>query len=199
MPEQQHTPAAGELPPLFRPKDLEAQGFSRHLLRGMVRRGEAERVTRGLYRLTSAPLSEHESLAAVSKLVPHAVVCLLSALSFHALGTQAPPQVWIGIDRKARRPKVGGLKLRVVRFNETMKRYGVEAHEILGAEVRVTGPARTVVDCFRFVDKVGLDVALEALKDAIYTRHASVSEIQRAAEVMRVDEQMRPYLEAILA
>jgi len=187
------------LPALFRSKDLEKRGLSRFLLRGMMRRGEAVRVARGLYRVVAAPLSEHESLAAASALVPAAVIGLLSALSFHEIGTQLPHRVWIGIARKARRPKTTGLPVEVVRFTDAMQRYGVESHEILGVPVRVTSPARTVVDCFRFLDKVGLDVALEALKDALRNQRATVDELVRAGEVVEVDDTMQPYLEAMLA
>ena len=157
------------------------------------------RLARGLYRVADAPLSDHESLAAVCKLVPDAVVCLLSALQFHAIGTQMPHQVWIGVDRKARKPEVTGLAVRIVRFSGAMQRYGVESHELAGVPVRITSPARTVADCFRFRSVVGLDVALEALKDVIRGRRVRVDELERAAEVVGVAEQMSPYLEAVLA
>lgn len=188
-----------DLPALFRPRDLETQGISRDILRGMVRRGEVMRMARGLYRVTEAPLSEHETRAAVCKLVPGAVICLLSALAFHGIGTQLPHQVWIGIDRKARRPKAGGLKIRVVRFTPAMQRYGIETHKVLGVSVRVTSPARTVADCFRFLDTVGLDVAIEALKDAVHSKRVRVQQLDRAAEAIGANEKMGPYLEAILA
>lgn len=157
------------------------------------------RVARGLYRLTEAPLHEHESLAAASKLVPEGVICLLSALSFHGIGTQLPHQVWIAIDSKARRPKVPGLAVRLVRFDRGMRQYGVETHDILGTAVRITGPARTVADCYRFIDMVGLDVALEALKDALRSKKVIVDELQRASEMVGVDEQISPYIEGVLA
>lgn len=187
------------LPALFRAQELEALGYTRHFLRAMLRRGEVVRIARGLYRLTEAELHEHESLAAASKLVPGGVICLLSALSFHEIGTQLPHQVWIAIDRKARLPEAQGIKLRVVRFNSVMRQYDVEIHEFLGVPVRITSSSRTVVDCFRFVDTVGLDVALEALKDSLRQKSVTVDELVRAGEMIEVDEQMKPYLEAVLA
>lgn len=187
------------LPALFRAQELETLGYTRHFLRGMLRRGEVVRIARGLYRLTEAELHEHESLAAASKLVPGGVICLLSALSFHEIGTQLPHQAWIAIDRKARLPKAQGIELRVVRFNSVMRQYDIEIHEILDVPVRITSSSRTVVDCFRFVDTVGLDIALEALKESLRHKSVTVDELVRAAEMIGVDEQLKPYLEAVLA
>jgi predicted transcriptional regulator of viral defense system len=187
------------IPTLFRPTDLEAQGIPRQRLGGMLRRGEAERVARGLYRLRNAPITELETIAAVSKRVPGAIVCLLSALHLHEIGTQAPREVWIALDRKARKPQVSGLPTRVVRFSGAMLHYGVETREVMGVLVRLTSPARTVVDCFRYRNKVGLDVALEALRDAIRSRKATVGEIVRVAEVCRIQTVISPYLNAVVA
>ncbi|HZF13152.1 MAG TPA: transcriptional regulator, partial [Thermoanaerobaculia bacterium] len=114
----------------------------------------------------------------------------------HGLGTQAPREVWIGLDRKARKPRLTGLPVRVVRFSGPMLQYAVQTLEIQGVTVRITSPARTVVDCFRYRNKIGLDVALEALRDALATRRATVPEILRSAEVGRVRRVMQPYVEA---
>ena len=126
----------------------------------MLRRGEVERVSRGLYRLRDAPLDELETIASVSKRIRGAIVCLLTALHIHGIGTQAPRAVWIAIDRKARKPHVPELPVRVVRFSGAMLRYGIQTREVLGVPIRLTSPARTVVDCFRYRKKIGLDVAL---------------------------------------
>lgn len=163
----------------------------------MLRRGEVERVSRGLYRLRDAPLNELETIAAVSKRIPGAIVCLLTALHIHGIGTQAPRAVWIAIDRKARKPQVRELPVRVVRFSGAMLRYGIQTREVLGVPVRLTSPARTVVDCFRYRNKIGLDVALEALRDGIRSRKATMDEITRVAGVCRIETVISPYLESI--
>src|SRR5258706_12190124 len=174
------TPLPGaELPGLLRAVDLEAQNIPRGRLSGMLRRGEVQRVGRGLYRLRDAPLTELETLAAVSKRIPGAIICLLTALHVHGIGTQAPRDVWIALDRKARKPRASDLPVRVVRFSGAMLRYAIETREVLGVTVRLTSPARTVVDCFRYRKKVGLDVALEALRDAVNSRTATLCEIAR--------------------
>jgi predicted transcriptional regulator of viral defense system len=165
----------------------------------MLRRGEVERISRGLYRLRDAPLNELETIAAVSKRIPGAIVCLLTALHVHGIGTQAPREVWIAIDRKARKPNVPALPVRVVRFSGAMLRYGIQTREALGVTVRLTSPARTVVDCFRYRNKVGLDVALEALRDVLRSRKATVDEIGRVAQVCRIETVISPYLESILS
>jgi predicted transcriptional regulator of viral defense system len=132
----------------------------------------------------------------VAARVPQAVVCLLTALHVHGIGTQAPREVWIALDRKARKPRLEGLPVRIVRFSGPMLTYGVETREIQGVPVRITSPARTVVDCFRYRNKVGLDVALEALRDALATGRASVADILRSAEVGRVLSVIQPYVES---
>lgn len=184
------------LPGLLRARDLRDHGITRGRLPAMVRRGEVERVGRGLYRLPEAPIHELETVAAVSKQVPGAVICLLTALHIHALGTQAPRDVWIALGGKARVPKAAGLRVRVVRFAPQLLRYAIETRDVLGVPIKVTSPARTVVDCFRYRKKVGLDVALEALRDAVSSQRASIDELIRVAKVCRIQSVMRPYLEA---
>ena len=164
----------------------------------MVRRGEAERIGRGLYR-RRAEVTELDTVATVCARVPGGVVCLLTALVIHRIGTQLPRDVWIAIDRKARKPRLEDLPVHVVRFSPLLLRYGVEERRVQGVPVRITSPARTVVDCFRYRNKIGLDVALEAMKDGLRTRRVSVSELVRAAEVCRVERVLRPYLEALVA
>jgi predicted transcriptional regulator of viral defense system len=133
----------------------------------------------------------------VCSAIPKGIVCLLSALRIHGIGTQAPHEVWIALDRKARKPTRIGTRLRMVRFSAAMLTYGVLTRTMLGVRVRVTSPARTVVDCFRYRNKIGLDVALEALRDTIRSRLATVDEIVRAAEVCRARTVMQTYLEAL--
>lgn len=164
----------------------------------MVRRGEIQRVGRGIYR-SIAEATELDTVAAVCARVPDGIVCLLTALAIHRIGTQLPSEVWIGLDRKSRKPKIEDLPVRIVRFSGPMLTYGVEPRVIQGVAGRITTPARTVVDCFRYRNKIGIDVALEALKESLRTRRTTVDAIMRAAEVCRVSSVMSPYLEAVLA
>ena len=186
-----------ELPGLFRAVDMEARGIPRRHLAEMQRRGEVQRVARGLYRLRSAPASELETIAAVSKRIPGAIICLLTALHVHGIGTQAPRDVWIALDRKARKPQVSGLRVKIVRFSGPMLRYAIETRAVLGVTVRLTSPARTVVDCFRYRKKIGLDVALEALRDVVRSRRVTAGEIARVAEVCRIQTVISPYLQSM--
>ena len=183
----------------FRPRDVLPLGFTHHKIQRMVAEGRAERVGHGLYRLADAEATETETIAMVVSAVPHAIVCLLSALRVHDIGTQSPRQVWLAIDRKARRPTRLPAAVRIVRFSRQMLTYGVVTRTMQGVAVRITTPARTVVDCFRYRNKIGLDVAMEALRDAVRSRKAMVSEIDRAAAVCRISTVIGPYLEALSA
>ena len=163
-----------------------------------VRQGRAERLGRGLYRLVDTDTTELDTLACVAAAVPRGVFCLLTALRFHEIGTESPPDVWIAVPRGSRLPKTDACRVRVrfFRFSAAMMRYGVEERVAQGVPFRVTSPARTVVDCFRLRNKIGLPVALEALDDVLRDRKATVREIVRAAEIGRVANLIRPYLAA---
>ena len=180
----------------FRPRDLAPLGISHRKLQGMVSRGIAENFGNGLYRLTEIPATELETIAMVAAAIPNAVVCLLTALHVHDIGTQLPREIWIALDRKARKPAHPPSRVRVVRFSGQMLTYGVLRRSALGVPFRITSPARTVVDCFRYRNKFGLDVALEALDDTLRSRSATVDEIVRAAEACRARTVLRTYLEA---
>ncbi len=180
----------------FRPRDLAPLGISHRTLQGLVSRGVVENFGNGLYRLTEVPATELETIAMVAAAVPNAVVCLLTALQFHDIGTQTPHEIWIALDRKARKPAHPPSRVRVVRFSGQMLTYGVLRRTALGVPFRITSPARTVVDCFRYRNKFGLDVALEALDDALRSRAATVDQIVRAAEACRARTVLRTYLEA---
>ena len=185
------------MPGIFRFRELERVGLARGL-RGMLGRGEVERIGRGLYR-RGHEMTELDTVATVSARVPGAIVCLLSALLIHRIGTQVPSEVWIAIDNKARKPRVETLPVRIVRFSRPMLLHGIEQREVQGVTVRITSPARTVVDCFRYRNKIGIDVALEALKDVLHHQRATVDAIMHAAEVGRASTVIKPYLEAMLA
>lgn len=181
----------------FRPRDVEPLGVTYYQLQKMVADGRAEAVGHGLYRLADTDVTEMETIAMVASAMPHGIVCLLSALRVHDIGTQSPWQVWMAIDRKARKPNRLPASVRIVRFSGAMLTYGVDSTTMLGVPVRITSPARTVVDCFRYRHKIGLDVAMEALREAVRSRRALVSEIDRAAEVCRISTVMAPYLMAL--
>ncbi len=180
-------------------REVVAAGIHSQALSRLVREGVLERVGLGRYRLPAAPVSEHHGLALAAAAVPRGVVCLLSALAFHEVGTQAPAEVWIALDRRARRPAVSYPPLRVVRFSGEALTEGVEKHRIEGVDVHITSVAKTVADLFKYRNKVGLDVALEALREGWRDRRFTMGELDRAARASRVERVMRPYVEGIAA
>lgn len=184
---------------LVRPRDLKRRGLPPRLLRRLAGRGDLERVGRGLYRHPEAPLTEHHSLALVGKRYPDARVCLLSALQFHEMTTQWPREVWVALGAGAWEPESPPVKLRVVRMSGSAFSEGAEEHVVEGVPVKVYSPAKTVADCFKFRNRIGLDVALEALRDYLKGRKGSVDDLFRHADVCRVQAVMRPYVEAMLA
>ena len=181
----------------FRPRDLAPLGVSHRRLQGLVSKGLVENLGNGLYRLSEVELTELETIAMVAAAIPNAVMCLLTALLFHDIGTQLPHKVWIALDRKARKPAHPPSGVRIVRFSGAMLTYGVVRHSAQGVPFRITSPARTIVDCFRYRHKLGLDIALEALHDGLQSRVTTVSAIMRAAEACRAQTVMRTYLEAL--
>ena len=182
---------------LVRPKDLERAGIPRVYLRRLVDDGLLTKLGRGLYALPSYAPSELATIAEAAKKAPTAIVCLLSALRIHGLTTQNPFEVWIMIDRDAWRPKLDYPPLRVVRASGDSLTAGVTEMRIDGVDARVTCPAKTVADCFKYRTKVGVDVAVEALRDCWKQRAATLDEIGRYAEIDRVAKVMRPYMEAL--
>lgn len=181
----------------FSRADLPRLGLSRHELAKLIRAGQVVRIARGLYVPADVDATESQTLVEVCRLVPSGIVCLLSALAYHELGTQLPAEVWLAIGQKARAPRTGSLPVRIVRFSGRALTEGIEEHRIRDVQVRVTTPAKTVADCFKFRNKVGLDVALEALRDFRVRHRRSMDELWRQAEVCRVTRVMRPYLEAL--
>lgn len=182
---------------LLRASDLDAINAPRVVLTRLTAAGLLDRVGRGLYRLPSHPDSEHESLAAIATKVPQAVFCLLTALQFHELTTQLPRQVWIAMPRGSHVPRIDYPPIKMVQMTGDAYTAGIEEHLRDGVKLRVYDTAKTVVDCFKHRNKIGLDVALEALKDAWRTRKASADDLWRYAKIRRVANVMRPYLEAI--
>jgi predicted transcriptional regulator of viral defense system len=172
-------------------------GIPRVSLTRAVRRGQLERVGRGLYDLPGRQISAHGSLAEIARRVPKGIVCLPSALRFHGLTTQAPFEVWLAIDNKAVAPKLDYPLLRIVRFSGAALTEGVEEHIVDGVTVRIMNVAKTAADCFKYRNKIGLDVALEALREAWREKRMTSEDIWRYAKVCRVANVMRPYLESL--
>jgi len=181
---------------ILRPRDLKQTGIERVRLRRLLDRGLLVRVGRGLYTLPSTELGVNESLAAVCKAIPLGVICLLSALRFHELTTQAPSAVWLAIPTRARAPVGPGIPIRLIRSKASVLQAGVEEHTLEGVTLRVYSPAKTVADCFRHRTTVGLDVALEALRELRRERRGTLDELWRYAGICRVRSVLRPYLEA---
>jgi predicted transcriptional regulator of viral defense system len=170
---------------------------SRSVLYRLVEEGEVERVARGLYVAAGHEPSAEHALALVAKRVPAGVVCLLTALRFHDLTTQAPAEVWLAIPEKARAPRLEYPRLRIARFSGTALTEGIETHQIEGVNVRVYSAAKTVADCFKYRHKVGIDVAVEALRDFGARYRGRATELAFFARICRVTRVMQPYLDAI--
>lgn len=173
-------------------------GIHSQVLSRLVRQGLLERIARGQYRLPGQPMTEHHTLAIVARAVPHGVICLLSALSFHGIGTQIPAEVWLAIDRRERRPSLRYPPLRVVRFTGRALTEGIETHHIEGQPVKIYGIAKTLADLFKYRNKIGLDVALEALRAAWREHRFTMEEIDEYSRICRVGRVMAPYLEALI-
>lgn len=178
--------------------DVRSQGIHHEYLRQLCREGKLMRVGRGLYSLPDADVTLHHGLAQALKAIPKGVICLLSALRFHEIGTQSPHEVWVAIDRRAARPRAKYPRMRIVRFSGKSLTEGIDDQKIEGMLVRIYNPAKTVADCFKYRNKIGLDVALEALREAIRERRCTIDELWRYAKICRVTKIMRPYMEAIV-
>ena len=183
---------------VLRPRDLDDYGIPRMYLSRLHDRNLLHRVGRGLYVVADLEATEHHTLAEACKRVPHGVLCLLSALQYHGLTTQSPFEVWMAIERKARLPIVTRPVMRFVRFSGRALTEGVEEKQIEGVAAKVYNPAKTVVDCFKYRNKIGLDIALEALRDCFRTRKCTIDELSYYAQVCRVEKVMKPYLEAVV-
>lgn len=182
---------------VVRPRDLVAAGEPRQSVYRKVRDGELTRVGRGLYARRGARTSAQRSLAEAAKLAPGGVICLLSALRFHHLTTQAPSEVWLAIENKAWRPRIDAVAVRFVYMSGEALTAGIETHRVEGVPIRVYSAAKTVADCFKYRNKIGLDVALEALRDYLHRNRAGADQLWVYAKICRVTRVMRPYLEAI--
>ena len=182
---------------MVRPRDIEAIGLPREYLVRLHRQGKLNRSGRGIYTVPDASVTERHSYAEVAKRVPETVICLLSALAFHEITTQSPSAVWVALRKGARTPALTSPTLRIVRLSGPSLTEGIENHKVEGVPVRVYSAAKTVADCFKFRNKIGLDIAIEALKDCLHQKRASITEIYRYAKICRVSNVIRPYMEAL--
>ena len=183
--------------PVIRTRDLARLGVPRTALEAPLAAGRISRISRGVYAVAGHAVSENHSLAQATVRVPHGVVCLLSALVFHELTTQSPHEVWLAIGRKARHPADGFPPLHVVRFGGEALTAGTAIHQIDGVTVRITEPAKTIADCFKYRNKIGVSVAVEALREGWAKRRFTMDDLAAMARVCRVQNVIRPYLEAL--
>ncbi len=182
---------------VLRVKDLVEKGLHPELLRRLCQKELLVRSSRGVYRLKDAEFSENLSLVTVAKRVPQGVFCLLTALRFHGIGTQNPSEVWLALNRPSARPRMDSPRLRVMHFSGSSFSDGIEERSIENVSVRVYNPAKTVADCFKYRHKIGIDVALEALRECWRGRKVTMDDLWRYAKTCRVANVMRPYLESL--
>lgn len=182
---------------VLQPRDFARLSIHPQQVSRLVTKGELIRVGRGRYMLPQAEHSENLGLALVVAAVPRSVICLLSALRFHNIGTQAPHEVWIAIEQGAARPRIDYPPVRVTLVSGPAFTFGVERHPIDGVPARIYSPAKTVADCFKFRNKIGLDVAIEALREALRAKLCTREELWAAAKACRVSTVIRPYIEAM--
>jgi predicted transcriptional regulator of viral defense system len=180
-----------------RPSEVERAGMPRWALYELAKEGVVTRQGRGIYTLPDAPITENHSYAEAIKRAPRGIICLISALRFHGLTMQNPTEVWVAIPRGAWQPKSDGLRLRIVQFSGKALTTGIERHQVEGVTVPVTNVARTIVDCFKFRNKIGTDVAVEALRDAWHKKQFTMKDLSQQANVYRMSRIMMPYLETL--
>lgn len=183
---------------LVRSKELKGVSISRSHLWNLAQAGKIERVGRGLYRAKGAPISANETLLEVAKRVPRGVLCLSSALRYHELASENPFEVWLAVERGAWSPRLDYPPVRVFHFSEAAFKFGIETHSMDGGTLRIYSPAKTIADCFKFRNKIGIETAVQALRSAYRERKASMDQLWRAAKVCRVVNVMRPYMESLV-
>jgi predicted transcriptional regulator of viral defense system len=181
---------------IIRAEDVEAAGISRNYLYRLHQEKQLDKVASGLYVLPETPVTEHAALTWIAKRVPHAIISLLSALNYYGLTTQIPNEVWITVPRSSWKPDIDYPPLNLTYVSGAAYSFGIQKHVINGVPVKIYSPAKTVADCFKFRRKIGLDVAIEALREVWHSRKATMDELTDAAEINRVSKVMRPYLEA---
>jgi predicted transcriptional regulator of viral defense system len=185
--------------PLLRARELAEKGIHTGSLTRLTRSGALEKLGPGRYRLAGSDgITEHHDLVIAAASVPRSVLCLISALRFHEIGTQLPSEVWLAVPRGTRVPRLATPPLRIVNVSSAVFDIGIEVHRVERHPVRVYSIARTVADCFRFRNKIGLDIVLEALREAWHSKRLDLAELNRIARKLRVQRVMQPYLETIV-
>jgi predicted transcriptional regulator of viral defense system len=180
---------------ICRSRDTVKRGFTRTGIAELLRAGKIERFARGIYRVSGAPVLPNQSYVELAIRCPNAVICLLSALQFHNITTQLPHEIWCAIEGTTRAPNMTYPRLRIVRFVGAAYSQGIEEHVIAGTTIKVYSVAKTVADLFRFRNKTGLDIAMEALREAIRSKKATLDDIRKMAKLRGVYNMMRPYIE----
>ena len=184
---------------ILRARDFARAGISSIKIQKAKQSGEIVQLGRGLYVSSSRKPTSQDHLAEIAIKYPRSIFCLLTALQIHGITTQAPHEVWLAIDNKAREPSIDYPPLRIARFSGQAFTEGWEPKSIDGVvQVLVTTVAKTIADCFKYRNKIGLDVALEALKDAWRQKKVTMDELWEAAEICRMTNVMRPYLESLV-
>jgi predicted transcriptional regulator of viral defense system len=179
-------------------RDLDPLDVPKRYLSRLCLEGSLVKTGRGLYMAADMPETIHVGLAQAAKAVPRGVICLLSALRFHEIGTQNPHQIWLALDRRAARPRVTQPNIKVMRFTGKSLTEGIEEYLVAGVRVHIYNTSKTVADCFKYRNKIGLDVAIEALREAVRGRKCTADELWKFAKICRVSKVIRPYMEALL-
>ncbi|MDK9720406.1 MAG: type IV toxin-antitoxin system AbiEi family antitoxin domain-containing protein [Rhodospirillales bacterium] len=182
---------------MARLREIKAAGIPGVVVARLAKAGRVVRLARGLYQMPDADIQAGHTLAEAAKIVPKGVICLISALSYHELTLQMPPHVWVAIENRTRQPKPDYPPMRFVRFSPKALSEGIDQHLIEGVPVRITNPARTIIDCFRFRNKIGVDIAISALREALRKRRCTADDIMKHAKELRIASVVRPYLEAM--
>jgi predicted transcriptional regulator of viral defense system len=183
---------------IIKAKDLEEHGVTRNYLYRMSKQGLLIKVARGMYSLPNVPVTENQDILEVAKKIPNAVVCLISALNFYEITTQIPNEIWIAVPRDSWRPKIEYPIVHYTVLSEKTYKFGIDAIIINGISVKIYSPAKTVADCFKFRNVIGLDVAIEALKEGWKHKKFSMDELHEASKINRVLKIMQPYIQAIV-
>jgi len=181
----------------IRIKDLLERNIHPEFARRLVGKGLLVRSGRGLYVLADSEITEFHNFAIIGKRVPKSVICLTSALRFHNIGTQLPRKVWLALKKGNAQPRLSYPPVSIVRLSGPSFSEGIDEHQIEGVAVKIYSPAKTVADCFKFRNRIGLEAAIEAARECLREKKATSDEVYHYAKICRVWNVMRPYLEAI--
>jgi predicted transcriptional regulator of viral defense system len=173
-------------------------GIHRRMLYSMLEAGVIEKLNRGLYRLTDMPPLGNPDFVSVSLRIPNGVICLISALAYHEITTQVPHEVYVALERGTEAPRLSHPPIRVFWFSGQAFTAGIETHKIDGASVRIYSPEKTIADCFKYRNKIGLETAIEALKLYRKKKRFKADDLMKFARACRIEKIIRPYLEALL-